>query len=68
MLLFEISSLRIIHFGVNPVRGGNPPSDIKIIRIIGVKRGDLLHRLDIDSVVVFLYKRRSINMLIVRVM
>lgn len=54
MLLFEISSLRITHFGINPVRGGNPPSDISTIKIVGVKRGDLFHRLDRERVVVFL--------------
>lgn len=68
MLLFEISSLRITHFGVNPVKGGNPPSDISTIKIIGAKRGDLFHKLDMDRMEVFLYKSRSINMLIVSIM
>lgn len=54
MLLFEISSLRIIHFGVNPVRGGKPPNDINTIKIIGVRRGNLFHKFDRERVVVFL--------------
>lgn len=54
MLLLDTSSLIIIHFGMNPVSGGNPPRDIRIIRIVEVRRGDLFHVLDSDKVVVVL--------------
>lgn len=54
MLLLDTSSLIIIHFGMNPVSGGNPPRDIRTIRIVEVRRGDLFHVLDSDRVVVVL--------------
>lgn len=54
MLLLDTSSLIIIHFGINPVNGGSPPRDIRIIRIVEVRRGDLFHVLDSDKVVVVL--------------
>lgn len=33
----------ISHFGINPVRGGRPPSDIRVIIIIRVRAGDSIH-------------------------
>lgn len=54
MLLLDTSSLIMIHFGVNPVSGGRPPSDNNTVRVISVMRGDLLHRLDREVEVVFL--------------
>lgn len=67
MLSFDTSSLMIIHLGVNPVSGGSPPRDIRTIRAIEVKRGNLFHVFDSIRVVVFLLRWNSRNMLIVRV-
>lgn len=36
-----VSSVRIIHFGRNPDRGGNPPSDNKIRGVRAVRAGAL---------------------------
>ena len=41
MLLFFVSSLIIIHLGVKPVKGGRPPSDRRVVRVIVVIRGVL---------------------------
>lgn len=43
MQLFFVSSIMIIHFGKNPVRGGNPPSDSRIISVVEIINGDLFH-------------------------
>lgn len=52
MLLFFVSSWRIIHFGIKPVRGGRPPIDSKMVTIMVVIRGILFHECDRDRVVV----------------
>lgn len=45
--LRDVSIVRIIHFGPNPVRGGRPPRD-KIIRgVNAVSAGALVH--DVES-------------------
>lgn len=54
MLLFDTSSLMIIHLGVNPVSGGSPPRDMRTVRVNEVNRGNLFHASDSASVVVFL--------------
>lgn len=36
-----VNSKRIIHFGIKPVRGGNPPSDSRIRGIINKRAGVL---------------------------
>lgn len=54
ILLLDTSSLMIIHFGINPVSGGSPPRDIRTIKIVEVRIGDLFHVLDSDKVVVVL--------------
>lgn len=54
ILSLYTSSLMIIHLGVNPVSGGRPPRDIRIIRVIEVRRGNLFHVFDNIRVVVFL--------------
>lgn len=42
----------ISHFGRNPVKGGNPPRDNIIIKIIVVITGSLFHVRDNEVVVV----------------
>lgn len=44
--LFFRSSKIMNHFGINPVRGGRPPVDIKIIDRVGRRIGILFHRRD----------------------
>lgn len=43
MQLFFVSSMIIIHLGRNPVRGGKPPNDIRMIRVVEISSGDLFH-------------------------
>lgn len=52
IISFLVSSWMIIHFGVNPDRGGRPPRDNIRIRIMDVIRGVLFHVWDSDVVVV----------------
>lgn len=54
MLLFDTSSLIIIHLGENPVSGGSPPRDIRTISVIETSKGNLFHASDNVRVVVFL--------------
>jgi hypothetical protein len=51
-LLFFVNSWIMTHFGIKPVRGGSPPRDIKVAKMIVVVRGVLFHMCDRDSVVV----------------
>lgn len=67
MLLLDTSSLMIIHLGAKPVRGGSPPKDIRMIKVIEIRRGNLFHVLDSVRVVVFLFILNSENMVIVRI-
>ena len=48
--LFFSSSLMISHFGINPVRGGSPPVDSKIVDIRGRNIGVLFHISDIELI------------------
>lgn len=68
MLLFFVSSWRIIHFGMNPVRGGRPPMERRIVNIMAVIMGVLFHVWDSDSVVVVAEAIKSINIVRVIVM
>ena len=43
MQLFFVNSIMIIHFGKNPVRGGKPPSDSRMISVVEIISGDLFH-------------------------
>lgn len=43
MQLFFVSSIIIIHFGRNPVRGGSPPNDSRMISVVEIISGDLFH-------------------------
>ena len=65
--LFFRSSLMIAHFGKNPVRGGRPPSDSKINRIVSRVEGVLFHMREIEFIVVELFMIRVINIGIVRI-
>ena len=51
-LLFFVISWIIIHFGMNPDRGGSPPMDRRVTRIRTVIIGILFHVCDSDRVVV----------------
>lgn len=44
MLLFFSNSVMIIHFGMNPVRGGRPPKDMRVTDIINNIVGVLFHK------------------------
>lgn len=52
VLLFFNSSVIIIHFGRNPVSGGSPPVDNRIIEIVGSIIGVLFHMSDIELILV----------------
>lgn len=68
MLSFFVNSWIIIHFGINPVRGGSPPSDSIIVRMMIVIRGILFHIWDRERVVVVEVEMRSINVVSVIIM
>ena len=57
MLLFFVISWMIIHFGINPDRGGSPPMDRRVARIRTVIMGVLFHVCDNDRVVVVEFLR-----------
>lgn len=65
MLLFFVSSWIIIHLGMNPERGGRPPSESIVVKISVEIIGILFQRSDSDSVVVDELKCNSINTVIV---
>lgn len=65
--LFFSSSVMIAHFGRNPVRGGRPPSDSKISRIVNRVEGVLFHVREIEFIVVELFIIRVKNIGIVRI-
>lgn len=46
-LLFLSNSVMISHLGINPVSGGSPPVDNKIMAMIGNNTGALFHSSDI---------------------
>lgn len=50
--LCVVSSCRISHFGINPVRGGSPPSDINTISTKAVVVGEIIHEV-VRSLIVF---------------
>lgn len=61
MLSFFVSSWMIIHLGIKPVRGGSPPRDNIVVRMIVGIRGSLFHIWDRESVVVVEVRISSIN-------
>lgn len=61
IISFFVSSLMIIHLGIKPERGGNPPSDNIVVRISGGISGNSFHIWDSDSVVVDELSVNSMN-------
>lgn len=61
MLSFFVISWMIIHFGINPDSGGNPPIDKRVMRTRAVIMGALFHVCDSDRVVVVELAINSIN-------
>lgn len=55
----------IIHLGMNPVNGGNPPNDNRVVNVIVTIIGVLFHICDKDSVVVDELVMNSINIVVV---
>jgi len=68
MLLFFVISWIIIHFGMNPDRGGSPPMDRRVTRIRTVIIGILFHVCDSDRVVVVELAINIVNIVEVIVM
>ncbi len=62
MLIFFVISWMIIHFGINPDRGGSPPMDRRVARIRTVIMGVLFHVCDNDRVVVVELAINMVNM------
>lgn len=58
----------IIHFGMNPDRGGRPPIDRRVTRTRTVIMGVLFHVSDSDRVVVVELAMNSMNMVEVIIM
>lgn len=65
MLLFIVISWIIAHFGRKPVRGGNPPRDSMVVKIIMVISGNLFHIWDSEVVVVAEISISSMKVVIV---
>lgn len=65
MLPFFVSSWMIIHLGINPVSGGSPPKDNRVIRMAETISGVLFHICDRDKVVVLVCCMNIINIGIV---
>ena len=65
MLLFFVISWMISHFGRKPVRGGSPPRDNMVIKMIAVIRGALFHVREIAVVVVAILIISSMNIVVV---
>lgn len=55
----------ISHFGINPVNGGSPPRDMRVIRIIMVISGVLFDVRDSEFMVVVRLVINSMNMVVV---
>lgn len=53
--MFFSSSLIISHFGINPVRGGNPPVERRMVDTRGRKIGVLFHRRDMELIDVIVW-------------
>lgn len=53
VLLFFSSSIVMTHFGKNPVSGGRPPSDRRVIDTRGSIIGFLFHESDIELIDVY---------------
>ena len=53
---FLVSSCRISHFGMNPVKGGSPPSDSRTKGVAVVRIGALAHDVVRALIVVVLFR------------
>lgn len=53
-----VNSCRMSHFGINPVRGGRPPSDKRTRGIRVVRMGVLAHDVAKELIVVVLLDRK----------
>lgn len=67
-LSFFVNSWMIIHFGINPDRGGSPPMDRRVARIRMVIMGVLFHVCDNDRVVVVELAINMVNIVEVIIM
>lgn len=67
-LLFFVSSWMVIHLGRKPVSGGKPPRDMRVNIVSGMSWGDLFQVRDSVRVVVFEFRLRNRNMVVVRAM
>lgn len=65
ILLFFVNSWMIIHLGRKPVKGGRPPSESIIIRVLVAISGVLFHMWDKDRIVVEWDVISSINTTVV---
>jgi len=51
-----VSSWRISHLGIKPERGGSPPRESRVIRVIIDRRGDLV----VDEEIELIFKELNI--------
>lgn len=58
----------VIHLGRKPVRGGKPPRDRRVDALSGARQVDLFQVWDSMRVVVFEFRLRVRNMVVVRMM
>lgn len=63
--MFFVNSWMIIHLGRKPVKGGRPPSESIIIRVLVAISGVLFHMWDKDRIVVEWDVISSINTTVV---
>ena len=68
MLLFFVISWMIIHFGINPDRGGSPPIDKRVTRTRMVITGVLFLVCDSDKMVVVELAMNIVNIVEVIIM
>lgn len=67
-LLFIVSSWMVIHLGRKPVSGGRPPRDMRVDVISGMSWIDLFQVRVNVRIVVFEFRLRIRNMVVVRMM
>lgn len=62
-----VSSCKINHFGIKPERGGKPPRDRSVIRVIVERSGDLIAEIARELILVVLrsLKRRKVVRVII---
>lgn len=57
----------VIHFGINPVSGGRPPMDRRVVAISGISQVNLFQVRDSIKVVVFEFRFRARNAVVVKI-